>query len=180
LPDNGLITLAGERDGIEAAREIKNPAWIISGGVSATFNGRDIFSPVAAHLARGEDWTQVGPEVPVAKLVRLGVRPAELGLHGMTGQVIATDGPYGNLITNIAAEDFLKLGYKLGEQVPIELNNQRMSIPFVRTFSDVRLYQRLLFIDSRGRLSLAINQGNFAQINRIAPPVPLFIPMAHK
>ena len=180
LPDNGLITLAGERDGIEAAREIKNPAWIISGGVSATFNGRDIFSPVAAHLARGEDWTQVGPEVPVAKLVRLGVRPAELGLHGMTGQVIATDGPYGNMITNIAAEDFLKLGYKLGEQVPIELNNQRMSIPFVRTFSDVRLYQRLLFIDSRGRLSLAINQGNFAQINRIAPPVPLFIPMAHK
>ncbi|HEV2730825.1 MAG TPA: SAM-dependent chlorinase/fluorinase, partial [Terriglobales bacterium] len=180
LPDNGLITLAGERDGIEAAREIKNPAWIISGEVSATFNGRDVFSPVAAHLARGEDWTQVGPEVLVAKLVWLGVRPAELGPHGMTGQVIATDGPYGNLITNIAAEDFLKLGYKLGEQVPIELNNQRMSIPFVRTFSDVRLYQRLLFIDSRGRLSLAINQGNFAQINHIAPPAPLFIPMARK
>jgi S-adenosylmethionine hydrolase len=180
LPDNGLITLAGERDGIEAAREIKNPAWIISGEVSATFNGRDIFSPVAAHLARGEDWTQVGPELPVGKLVWLGARPAEMGAHGMSAQVIATDGPYGNLITNVAADDFFKLGYKLGRQVSIELNNQPMSLRFVRTFSDVPSHQRLLYIDSRGRLALAINKGNFAQAYHIKPPVALFIPSAPK
>jgi S-adenosylmethionine hydrolase len=180
VPDNGLITLAGERDGIEGAREITNPAWIISGEVSATFNGRDVFSPVAAHLARGEDWTQVGPELPVGKLVRLGARPAELGPRGMTAQVIATDGPYGNLITNVAADDFFKLGYKLGEQVSIELNNQAMSLRFVRTFSDVPSHQRLLYIDSRGRLALAVNTGNFAQIYHITPPATLFIAKAAK
>jgi len=180
LPDNGLITLAGERDGIEGAREITNPAWIISGKVSATFNGRDIFSPVAAHLARGEDWTQVGPELPVEKLVWLGVQPAKLSPHGITGEVIATDGPFGNLVTNIAADDFFKLGYKLGEQVSIELNNQPMSLPFARTFSDVSSHQRLLYIDSRGRLALAINKGNFAQIYHISPPATLFVAKAPK
>jgi S-adenosylmethionine hydrolase len=98
----------------------------------------------------------------------------------MTAQVIATDGPYGNLITNVAADDFFKLGYKLGEQVSIELNNQAMSLRFVRTFSDVPSHQRLLYIDSRGRLALAVNTGNFAQIYHITPPATLFIAKAAK
>src|SRR2546428_5699708 len=60
LPDNGLITLVEQRDGLEGLREITNPAWIIAGVRSSTFHGRDIFSPVAAHLARGDDWTEAG------------------------------------------------------------------------------------------------------------------------
>jgi S-adenosyl-L-methionine hydrolase (adenosine-forming) len=62
LPDNGLMTLVEQRDGLESAREITNPAWMIGGKLSSTFHGRDIFSPVGAHLARGDDWTQVGRE----------------------------------------------------------------------------------------------------------------------
>jgi len=58
LPDNGLITPVADRDGIEGAREITNPAWMIGDKISSTFHGRDIFSPAAAHLAEGEDWTQ--------------------------------------------------------------------------------------------------------------------------
>src|ERR1700730_7072745 len=52
LPDNGLLTLVEQRDGIEAAREITNPAWMIGSKLSSTFHGRDIFSPVGAHMAR--------------------------------------------------------------------------------------------------------------------------------
>src|ERR1700687_4579405 len=71
LPDNGLLTLVEQRDWIEGVREITNTEWMIGTKLSSTFHGRDIFSPVGAHLARGEDWTKVGTEMPVAALVRL-------------------------------------------------------------------------------------------------------------
>jgi len=71
LPDNGLLTLIQDRDGIVEAHEITNPAWMIGSGISSTFHGRDIFSPAGAHLARGDDWTQAGPALDVSKLVRL-------------------------------------------------------------------------------------------------------------
>src|ERR1700752_2476184 len=76
LPDNGLLTLVDQRDGIEGAREIINPGWMIGSKLSSTFHGRDIFSPVGAHMARGEDWTKVGPEIPVRDLVRLELKVA--------------------------------------------------------------------------------------------------------
>ena len=64
LPDNGLMTMVENRDGIESIREITNPAWMVGAKISSTFHGRDIFSPVGAHIARGDDWTQVGPATP--------------------------------------------------------------------------------------------------------------------
>ncbi len=67
LPDNGLLTLVEQRDGIEGVHEIANTDWMIGTKLSSTFHGRDIFSPVGAHVARGEDWTKVGPEMPVAR-----------------------------------------------------------------------------------------------------------------
>src|SRR5271154_7087637 len=93
LPDNGLLTLVEQRDGVEAAREITNPDWMIGTKLSSTFHGRDIFSPVGAHMARGDDWTKVGPELDVSKLVRLDIAPAKLDARGLSGEVIATDGP---------------------------------------------------------------------------------------
>jgi S-adenosylmethionine hydrolase len=180
LPDNGLITLVQDRDGIEAAREITNPAWMIGGKLSSTFHGRDIFSPVGAHLARGDDWTQVGQEIPVKDLVRINWQPAKLDERGLSGQVIATDGPFGNLVTNIEGDDFLKLGYRRGQEVRITLGGSEMTMPFVRTFSDVPLNQPLLYIDSRGRLGLAVNRGSFAATYAIKPPVELFIPKGQK
>src|SRR6202011_1573790 len=69
LPDYGLITPVIDRDGLDSAREITNATWMIQAPVSSTFHGRDIFSPAAAHLATGWDFTQVGPEV--SPLVRL-------------------------------------------------------------------------------------------------------------
>src|SRR5215471_1237387 len=100
LPDNGLLTLVDQRDGIEAVREITNPDWMIGSKLSSTFHGRDIFSPAGAHLARGDDWTKVGPEVLVKNLVRLELKRAQLDDRGLSAMVIATDGPYGNLVTN--------------------------------------------------------------------------------
>jgi S-adenosylmethionine hydrolase len=146
--------------------------------MSSTFHGRDIFSPVGAHVARGEDWTKVGPEMPVSSLVRLELKAPRLDDRGITAEVIATDGPFGNLVTNLDAEDFLKLGYQRGQEVPVKIGNKEMKIKFVRTFSDVALKQSLLYIDSRGHLALAVNQGSFSAEYGVTPPVELFIPRA--
>ncbi len=128
LPDNGLITLVQDRDGLEAAREITNRDWMIGAALSSTFHGRDIFSPVGAHLARGDDWTAVGPELDVDKLVRFDISPAKLDERGITAQVIATDGPFGNLVTNISGEDFLKLGYARGQTVHVTIGKSEVDI----------------------------------------------------
>ena len=176
LPDNGLLTLVQDTDGLEGAREITNPAWMIGQKLSSTFHGRDIFSPAAAHLARGDDWTEAGPAVALDKLVRLEIPKARLDESGIRGLILALDKPFGSLISNVEGETFLKLGYKRGEQVPVTLGSKRMVVPFVITFSDVPAGKPLLYIDSRGHLGLAINQGNFSTLNHVEPPLPLLIP----
>jgi hypothetical protein len=180
LPDNGLLTLVEQRDGIDGVHEITNTDWMIGTKLSSTFHGRDIFSPVGAHVAHGEDWTKVGPEMAVSSLVRLELKAARLDDHGVTAEVIATDGPFGNLVTNLDAEDFLKLGYQRGQGVPVKVGGKEMKIKFVRTFSDVPPGQPLLYIDSRGHLALAVNQGSFSAAYGVTPPVALFIPRSGK
>jgi hypothetical protein len=174
LPDNGLMTLVEDRDGIDSTREITNPDWMVGAKISSTFHGRDIFSPVGAHLARGDDWTQVGP--PVKTLVKLNLKPVTLDAKGLSGEVIALDGPFGNLITNISDEDFVKLGYQLGDKLKVTIAGHEIEMPFVKTFSDVSIKQPLLFIDSRGRASFAVNQSSFAATYNVQPPQTIFIP----
>jgi len=178
LPDNGVLTFVEQRDAIDEVREITNSDWMIGSKLSSTFHGRDIFSPVGAHLARGDDWKSVGPEMPVKDLVRLDVKIAKLDEYGLNAAIIATDGPFGNLVTNVDGNDFLKLGYQYGREVPVKIGEKELTIKFVKTFSDVPLNQPLLYIDSRGHLGLAVNQNSFAATYGIKPPVMLFIPRA--
>jgi len=174
LPDNGLITPIADRDGIEVAREITNTAWMIGDNISSTFHGRDIFSPAAAHLAGGGDWTLAGPEVQ--DLVRLSPRVAVMDAGGITGAVIGLDDPYGSLITDIQGTQFNSLGYELGDKVPLKIDKRFYTIPYVKTFMDVPVGQPLLFVDSRGRISIALNERDFSKTYKISPPVPIQIP----
>jgi S-adenosylmethionine hydrolase len=176
LPDNGLLTLVQDRDGIAEVHEITNPAWMIGSGISSTFHGRDIFSPAAAHAARGDDFTQAGPAIDPAKLVRLDLHNATVDATGLSGEVIGTDGPFGNLVLNVPAETFAQLGYSLGDQVSVKLAGKDYTMPFVKTFSDVPVGNDLFYIDSRGRLSIGINQGNFSDHYKIPKDAKLTIP----
>src|ERR1700677_1275423 len=179
LPDNGLLTLVQDRDGIDAVREITNPEWMIGAKTSSTFHGRDIFSPAGAHLARGDDWATVGPVVDVANLVRLEIHSATIDAAGLHGKVLGVDGPFGNLVLNVPSETFAKLGYKLGDSVPVTLGGKDYHFPFVKTFSDVPVGAPLFYIDSRGRLSLGINQRNFSETYKLSPGTELLIPAKH-
>jgi len=174
LPDNGLVTPVLDRDGLDSAREITNPAWMLQPNVSSTFHGRDVFSPAAAHLAEGWDYTIAGP--PVAQLVRLNVKTAVLDEKGVSGDVIGLDDPFGSLITNIPGDDLAKLGYLVGDKVILQLDKRSVILPFVRTFMDVPVGDPLLYIDSRGRVSIAINQGNYSKKFNVTPPGKIFIP----
>jgi S-adenosylmethionine hydrolase len=178
LPDNGLITPVADRDGLDGAHEITNPAWMIGDKISSTFHGRDIFSPAAAHLAAGEDWTLAGPEV--ADLVRLTPRTATVEANGITGAVIGLDDPFGSLITDIEGEDFKKLGYGIGDNVTLKIDKKQYTFPFEKTFMGVPIGQPLVYIDSRGRVGIAVNQGDFSKKYHVSPPVPVFIPRKGK
>lgn len=174
LPDNGLITPVLERDGLDAAREITNAHWMLQTTVSSTFHGRDIFSPAAAHLAAGWEFNLVGPIVP--ELVRLSPKTSTTDKKGITGDIIGIDDPFGSLITDIAGDEFNNLGYQLGDKVPLQINKRPVVVPYVKTFMDVPVGDALLYIDSRGRVGIAVNQGNYVKKFNIEPRGTIFIP----
>ena len=174
LPDNGLITPVVDRDGLESAREITNPNWVIQAPLSSTFHGRDIFSPAAAHLAAGWDFNIVGPEVP--QLVRLTLKTSAANDNGVAGDIIALDDPFGSLVTDIPGEEFKKLGYSLGDKLRVEINKKPVILSYAKTFMDVPVGDSLLFIDSRDRVSIAVNQGSYSKKFNVEPPGNIFIP----
>jgi S-adenosylmethionine hydrolase len=174
LPDNGIITPVIERDGLQSAREITNRSWMLGDAISSTFHGRDIFSPTAAYLAAGGDFHQAGPEVN--ELVRLPPKISVMSEQGIGGDVIGLDDPYGSLITDVPGDDFRKLGYNLGDKVTVQIAGKSVVVPYVKTFMGVPVGESLLYIDSRGRVGVAVNQGNYAAKFNIAPPVKIFIP----
>jgi S-adenosyl-L-methionine hydrolase (adenosine-forming) len=174
LPDNGLVSTVVERDGLDSAREISNTSWMIGENVSSTFHGRDIFSPVGAHLAAGWDFTLVGPVVP--QLIRLTSKVSTTTDKGIDGDLIGLDDPFGSVITDIPADEFKTLGYKIGERVAVLLDKKPFTLPYVKTFMDVPVGDPLLYVDSRGRMALALNQRNFSQKNKVTPPGTIFIP----
>jgi S-adenosylmethionine hydrolase len=174
LPDNGLVTPVLDRDGLDSAREITNPNWMIQAPISSTFHGRDIFSPAAAHLAVGWDFNLVGPEVP--QLVRLSPKTSVIAEKGIEGDIIGLDDPYGSLITDIPGDEFKKLGYNVGDKLRIEINKKSVTLPYVRTFMDVPVGDVLLYIDSRDRVGIAINEGNYSKKFGATPPGTIWIP----
>lgn len=174
LPDNGIISAVIDRDGFEGAHEISNQNWMIQAAVSSTFHGRDIFSPAAAHLAEGWDYTIAGPEVP--ELVRLTPKAAAENEKGVAGEIIGLDDPFGSLISDISRDQLEQLGYVLNDKVTVELNKKPVTLPFVKTFMNVAVGDSLLYIDSRQRVAIAINQGNYSRKFNIAPPATIFIP----
>ncbi len=174
VPDNGLLSAVIDRDGLEGAREITNQHWMIQAAISSTFHGRDIFSPAAAHLAEGWDYTIAGPEVP--QLVRLTAKAPKVDAKGITGEIIGLDDPFGSLITDVSKEDLDSLGYALDDKITVQINKKPVTLPYMKTFMNVPVGAPLIYVDSRGRVGIAVNQGNYSRKFSVEPPATLFIP----
>lgn len=117
-PDNGLLLLAAERQGpLYEARELADPRYRLD-PVSATFHGRDIFAPAAAHLAAGVPFSELGPTVDPSLLVRLEVPAPVVAPGTLEAQVVAVD-TYGNLQLVATVLDLVAAGFVPGAAVEV-------------------------------------------------------------
>jgi S-adenosyl-L-methionine hydrolase (adenosine-forming) len=161
-PDNGLLMPAAERlDGLQAAREITNRRYALE-PVSATFHGRDVFSPACAHLAAGLDPSELGDAIDLDSLVRPKIPQPEIGERRIRATCLYVD-RFGNIQLNIHADEVEPLGIVPGRQIEVELAVDRFYALAARTFAEARPGDIILYEDAYRNLALAISRGNAAE-----------------
>jgi len=156
-PDNGILTLVTEQFGVEEIREVKNRK-LMRPCISATFHGRDVMAPVAAHLSLGLKPEEVGPKI--GKIRRLKTPKPELKGDELRGEILYID-DFGNLVTNINAE-LVERFAKLGETLDVKIGGKRIIAEFARTFGEIPPHQPLCYIGSARLLELSENMGDLA------------------
>ena len=159
-PDNGIFSLVLREVGIQKIYQIKNPKWLRQKGVSKTFHGRDIFAPVAAHLAAGWPVEEVGPEIKAYSL--LSSTPAKRRGNRIKGEVTAIN-HYGNVILNIPGELFKELGLKRGVKLHVHYKNKKVKLKWAATYGAVPEGEGVILISGGGFLELAVNRGSAAK-----------------
>lgn len=157
-PDNGLLWLGSEGAGgvAEAVEISESPVRFQP--VSATFHGRDIFAPVAAHLAVGRALAELGEPIDPGALVRL-EPPAPRVEDGRVQATVMLVDRFGNLELNCRDGEGAEVASRLGAEVEIRSHRGR----YVRTFADAAPGQLILYKGSSGRLAVAVNQGSAAE-----------------
>lgn len=173
-PDNGLLSLVAERDGIEELREIdekvnRRP----DSGESHTFHGRDVFAYTGARLAAGViSFTQVGPVLPPEKLIVIPYRKPNRVGDTISGIIPILDVQYGNVWTNIPKPLFDQLNLDLGAPLHVRILHGRQLVheevvPYQRTFGEVPIGKPLLYINSLLNVAIALNQKSYAAAHHI-------------
>ncbi len=182
-PDNGvLVPAAAALGGMTAARALENPAlWLAV--VSHTFHGRDIFSPVAAHLASGTPFETVGPALDLAEITSLVLPAATPRDGGLDTSVLLIDafgncrlaGETGDLASAFGPMD---RGRQFELVLPVRGTHPagRVSVSWAATFGDVAVGAPLLFEDADyAGPALAVNQGSAAERFGLALDTPVRI-----
>jgi S-adenosylmethionine hydrolase len=169
-PDNGLLVPAAERlGGISDVRALENPELMLP-TTTSTFHGRDVFAPVAAHLATGVPFESVGHPVEPAALVRLPFPEPVISEGQLRSAVVYIDS-FGNLRLAGDPQDLARAIGPLAPGRPLRVTFEAVDgrtavtevAPFSRTFGQVDAGAPLLYEDSFGRLAYADNQGNVAE-----------------
>lgn len=160
-PDNGTITgllERAEREGWQTAfvELDQRKYWLQM--ISHVFHGRDIFSPVAAHLANGVPLADLGSSFQ--EPVRLELPKSEKTQSGWRGEVIHID-HFGSASTNIRVED-LGEAIKQKEKIVVRLNGNEIN-GMVNTFGDRPVGELIALIGSTGNLGIAVVNGNAVQ-----------------
>lgn len=173
-PDNGLLSLAWDaRGGVEEVVEVANrDLWLTD--VHATFRGRDIYAPVAGHLAAGRSLSDVGPSVDAAALARIAVHEPVVDDDHVHAEIRAVD-HFGNASLNIARSDLEAAGITLGDVVEVRCNGRTLSVPFTPTFGEVAPGRLTLCEDSFHAVQLAVNAGRASQELRVNRGDPIVI-----
>ena len=173
-PNNGLLSLVAERDGIEGLRQIDERVNRRPGSDdSHTFHGRDVFGFTGARLAAGViTFEQVGPSLPAQSLIALAYRkPLRVGAK-LSGIIPVLDVQYGNVWTNIPKSLFDELHLALGTPLHVRIYHgdklaDETLAPYQRTFGDVPIGKPLVYINSLLNLAIALNQQSYAGLHKI-------------
>ena len=158
-PDNGVLMLAAEKEGIEHVYEIRNEAYMRP-KVSHTFHGRDIFAPAAAHLARGVAPKEFGPEI--TDYVVPEYAQSKLEGERIEGEILHVDG-FGNLVTNVSAEELEKVGIHKGCVVKVVIGKKEALLKFCSAYGEAARDEALALVGSHGFLEFSVNLGNAAE-----------------
>lgn len=162
-PDNGLLMPAAQRlGGIVEARAIENPRLGLEHR-SATFHGRDVFAPAAAHLVSGVAFDGVGSTIDPAMLVQRGFPAAQRTRDGLIAEVIYVDS-FGNVRLAASPSD-LPSSAQAGRLEVVVGDGQAATswhVSRVETFGEVRAREALLYEDSNGLLAIGVNQDSAA------------------
>lgn len=182
-PDNGLLPWAADAlGGAEQAYELTESAYQLR-PVSATFHGRDVFAPAAAHVAAGLAPAKLGPPIAVDSLARL-PDPMCLVTDGVAhGEVIAVDA-FGNAQTSLRADALGEAGIggpRPGGHLLLSAHGHAAPQPvsYGRTFADVPAGQAVAFLDSAGLLALAVNRGDASAYFGLRVGSPLTVRQQH-
>jgi S-adenosylmethionine hydrolase len=150
-PDNGVFSFALDRD--FRAWELSNPDYHLP-LVSDTFHGRDVFSPVAAHLALGVDPEELGSRVET--ITRSELRRPLIFQDRIQAEVIHVDS-FGNLITNVTRE--VAEGVSEGRRLRIEVSG-RIVEGIHRTYAEGATGQLIAVLGSTDLLEIAVRDGS--------------------
>ncbi|MCB0871038.1 MAG: SAM-dependent chlorinase/fluorinase [Solirubrobacterales bacterium] len=166
-PDNGLLMPAASvLGGIDAAFDVSTTPVRVA--ESDTFHGRDIFSPVAAELARGAAPGEIGEAVGFRELAELELPEPVIGREQVDAHALYVD-QYGNVILNLHSEVLDGTFFIEGESVWLETSLQKLTVPLGRTFADVAAGEPVLYTDSTGFLAIAVNRGSAASRFGLGP-----------
>jgi S-adenosyl-L-methionine hydrolase (adenosine-forming) len=171
-PDNGLFTEVFAHEGFANAWILDKPEFFRDGGVSRTFHGRDIFGPVAAHLAAGTDPERFG--TPIKALVLLPDKEPTFSGDLITAEVLHID-RFGNVILNLASDSDIAAKLKEGNLVKISIGRESYSAPLVKTYGEVDKGRLLLLYGGSGLLEIGMNQGSAARQLRVEPGASVFL-----
>jgi S-adenosyl-L-methionine hydrolase (adenosine-forming) len=166
-PDNGLSSLAWPAaGGVAEVRELTNPSlW--DPAPAQSFRGRDVFAPVAAHLAAGVPLAEVGTEVDPATLAVLEqVAPYVHGDH-VHGCVKMVD-HFGNLALNVRRSDLEAAGIQLGDLIELRCGGKVMEVPFTLAFGEVQAGRTVVCEDAFRAITVAVNSGRADRVLRAA------------
>ncbi len=160
-PDNGILSWVLEKEKTEKIIEVKNKKYFLK-PVSNTFQGRDIFAPVAGWLAKGKQIEHFGPKIDKIKRIPF----PEVKKEGKIffGEIIYID-HFGNLVSNFAEEKFAG---RLKQEFILRTKNRTFR-EVSSAYREVKKNEPLLIWDSFGFLEIALSEGNLAQKWRIKP-----------
>jgi S-adenosyl-L-methionine hydrolase (adenosine-forming) len=162
-PDNGLLTLAIERLGgaLEAADVSLSDKRLEP--ITATFHGRDVFAPIAAHLALGAELPELGEPIDPGELVVLKRIEPLIDPGRRVAAAVSYVDRFGNLALALGEDRLVDSGLKLGRRVWVEAAGVTLDAVYTLTFGDVPADALLLYLDSYGNLALAVNRGSAAE-----------------